>query len=135
MNEKILFACVGNSCRSQIAEAWARKLADFPIEISSAGTKPASKVSSKAIEVMKEAGIDISDKKPKLLTPNMVDKNTHFISMGCGVEESCSVPLFKKNIEDWGLEDPIGKDLEFFRETRDIIKVKVQDLLKRIKNN
>ena len=131
---KIIFVCIENAGRSQMAEAWARKLADFPVEITSAGTKPASKVSSKAIEVMKEINIDISDKKPKLLTPSMVDKETRFISMGCGVEESCAVPLFKKTFEDWGLEDPVGKDIEFFRKTRDIIKKKVEDLLLRIKN-
>lgn len=117
----VLFACVGNSCRSQMAEGFARKLADFPLEVTSAGTRPADRIHPLAIEVMKEVGIDISKQIPKVLTPAMVKNTTHFISMGCGVQESCPVPLFSVHIEDWGIEDPVGQEIEVFRKVRDEI--------------
>ena len=116
-----------------MAEGFARKYLPADTKIVSAGTKPAASIDSNAIMVMKEVGIDISHKLPKLLTTKMVSEATHFISMGCGVLDSCPVPLVKEKIEieDWELDDPVGKDIDFFRQIRDTIKKKVIDLCKR----
>ena len=127
----IIFACVGNSCRSQMAEGFARKTTPENVEIMSAGTNPSSEVKINAITVMEEIGIDISGQEPKMLTTKMVKNATHFIGMGCEVMESCPVPIVEGDleIEDWGIEDPVGKDLDFFRKTRDIIQEKVKKLI------
>lgn len=125
MVKKVLFVCVGNSCRSQMAEGFA-KYFGF-IEASSAGTKPADAVSGKAIEVMKEKEIDITGQKPKLLTPGMIENVDVIVSMGCGVEESCPVPL--GDPEDWGLDDPYGCSIEVYRAVRDEIEKRVKELL------
>ncbi|MHA1725298.1 MAG: arsenate-mycothiol transferase ArsC [Promethearchaeota archaeon] len=128
----ILFACIGNSCRSQMAEGITKHLSEGKIYVHSAGTKPEKKITPLAVQVMKEIGIDISNQKPKLITIDMLSASTHFVSMGCGVQEACSVPIGVPNIEDWDIEDPWGKDIQFFRKTRDIIKEKVENLLKKI---
>ena len=129
MMKTILFLCVGNSCRSQMAEGFAR--ASGKVEVISAGTEPGDKVAPKAIEVMKEKGIDISGQNPKLLTAEMIKKADICISMGCGVEESCPAPLLEK-FTDWGLEDPWGQGIEKYRETRDEIEKLVRDLLEEL---
>jgi len=117
-----------------MAEGFAKYLTKGNIFVQSAGTKPEKKVTPSAVQVMKEIGIDISNQKPKLLTIQMLNDSTHFISMGCGVIEACPVPLGVPNVEDWNIEDPWGKDIEFFRKTRDIIKEKVINLLSKINN-
>ena len=139
----ILFLCVGNSCRSQMAEGFAS--ASGKVNVISAGTEPGDKVAPKAVEVMQEKGIDISGQHPKQLTAEMVEKADICISMGCGVaesiesaclapgmelnvEESCPAPLLKKFI-DWGLEDPWGQALDKYREIRDEIEKRVKKLL------
>lgn len=124
MKYKVAFVCTGNSCRSQMAEGWAKHLGSDVFEVYSAGTHPAEGVNSNAIEAMKEEGVDISGHKPKLLDdiPFEIDI---LIKMGCGVV--CPfVP--NKYEEDWGLEDPVGKPIEEFRKTRDVIKAKVEEL-------
>ena len=128
----ILFACIGNSCRSQMAEGIAKHLSKEKISVQSAGTKPEKNITPFAVEVMKEIGIDISHQEPKLITVDMLRATTHFVSMGCGVQEACPVPIRAPNIEDWDIEDPWGKDIQFFRKTRDIIKEKVENLLKKL---
>lgn len=128
----ILFACIGNSCRSQMAEGIAKHLSEEKISVHSAGTKPEENVTPLVVKVMKEIGIDISHQEPKLITVDMLSTSTHFVSMGCGVLEACPVPIEVPNVEDWDIEDPWGKDIEFFRKTRDIIKGKVENLLKKL---
>ena len=128
----ILFACIGNSCRSQMAEGIAKHLSEGKISIQSAGTKPENEVTPFAVDVMKEIGINISHQEPKIITADLLSTSTHFISMGCGVLETCPVPIGVPNIEDWNIEDPWGKDINFFRKTRDIIKEKVENLLKKL---
>lgn len=130
MKKRVAFVCVGNSCRSQMAEGFARYYGADVIEAYSAGTHPTKEVNAKAIEVMREKGIDITTHRPKLLDeiPLPVDI---LITMGCGVE--CPyVPNYYK--EDWGLEDPVGKPLEEFRKTRDKIEEKVKELVEKVKN-
>jgi len=130
----IVFACVGNSGRSQMAEGFARKLLPAGTKIVSAGTKPAASIDPNAIAVMKEVGIDISRQMPKLLTTKMVSAATHFVSMGCGVLDSCPVPLVKGKleVEDWELEDPKGKDVSLVRGIRDRIEQHMKSLAKKL---
>jgi len=128
--KKVAFVCVHNSCRSQMAEGWAKALGKNVIEAYSAGTEDYPEVKPGAVQVMEEAGINMSDHHPKLLTdiPEEVDI---LITMGCNVV--CPfVP--SSHSEDWGLEDPSGGPIEGFRETRDIIKSKVEELIKRIES-
>ncbi|MFN3622330.1 MAG: low molecular weight phosphatase family protein [Nitrososphaerales archaeon] len=131
--KKILFVCVENAGRSQIAEAFARKYGGGVVEAYSAGTLPASSVHPEVIEVMKEKGFDLSGKKPQMLSQRMVDEADVVISMGCGAEGLCPAPLIK-NIEDWEIEDPKGKSVEKVREIRDQIEKKVLELLDRLKS-
>lgn len=119
---KVLFVCVGNSCRSQMAEAFARH---HGLEAASAGTEPAAAVSSRAIEVMAEKGIDMSPGAgygPKVLDWATLKEFDATITMGCGVAESC--PTLRTD-EDWGLDDPVDRDMAFFREVRDDIEQRV----------
>ena len=128
----ILFACIGNSCRSQMAEGIAKHLTEGKVSVHSVGTKPEKKITPFAVQVMKEIGIDISDQKTKTITFEMMKNATHFISLDCGVKDTCPVPIGVPNIEDWDIKDPWEKDIQFFRKTRDIIKEKVKNLLKKL---
>ncbi len=129
MKYKVAFVCVGNSCRSQMAEGFARENDGGVLEVYSAGTEPADQVKPNAIKVMEEVGIDISKQYPKLLQDIPAELDI-LITMGCGVE--CPfIPC--KLREDWGLDDPVGKPLEVFRETRDIIEKKVKELIEKVK--
>ncbi|MGD0856628.1 MAG: arsenate reductase ArsC [Dehalococcoidia bacterium] len=125
--KKIIFVCVGNSGRSQMAEAIFNKMTEGEALAASAGTMPAGLVDPDVIELMKEEGIDISSAKPKQLTTEMLKEADKVITMGCGVEEAC--PAFRVNSEDWGLPDPKGKSKEEIRKIRDEIKVRVIRLL------
>lgn len=130
MKTKVAFVCVHNSCRSQMAEGWAKKIGKDVLEVYSAGTEDYPEVKPLAVEVMEEAGVDMSGHKPKLLSdiPEEIDI---VITMGCNV--NCPyVP--HKHMEDWGLEDPSGGPIDGFRETRDIIKSKVEALINQVKN-
>jgi len=124
----VAFVCVHNSCRSQMAEGWAKKLGRDTIEAYSAGTEKYPEVKPLAVEVMEDAGVDISGHYPKLLTdiPREVDI---LITMGCNVV----CPFVPANhTEDWGLDDPSGGPKEGFEETRELVKQKVVDLIERI---
>ncbi|ACL70216.1 arsenate reductase ArsC [Halothermothrix orenii] len=127
---KVAFVCVGNSCRSQMAEGFAKHLASDLLEVYSAGTRPAPRVNPNAVEVMSEVGIDISNQHPKLLEdiPSELDV---LITMGCNVQCPFIPCKFR---EDWGLDDPDGNPIEEFRKTRDIIKEKVEKLIEKVKN-
>ena len=122
----VLFVCVHNSGRSQMAEAFFnQKVADNARALS-AGTQPAESVNQNVIQVMHEVGLDISNKKPRLLTSEMVAAAGKTITMGCGVEVLC--PVGDLQIEDWALEDPEGKTIMQVREIRDRIRQKVVEL-------
>jgi arsenate reductase len=123
----VLFVCVGNSGRSQMAEAFFNQAAGGRAKAISAGTKPASAVDPKTIEVMREVGIDISAAKPKALTMDILDHADRVVTMGCGAEAVC--PASFVETEDWHLEDPKGKSLEEVRRIRDEIKARVTRLL------
>jgi protein-tyrosine-phosphatase len=126
----VLFVCVGNSGRSQMAEAFFNQLANGKARAISAGTNPAANVEPTVVKVIKELGIDISGNKPKPLTPEMIDQANLVITMGCGAEAAC--PASWVETRDWGLEDPKDKPIEKVREIRDEIKTRVIALLKEI---
>lgn len=131
MKKKVVFVCVHNSCRSQMAEGWTKKLGSDVLEAYSAGTENYPEVKPLAVQVMEEEGVDMGGYRPKLLSdiPEEVDI---LITMGCNV--ICPyVPCRYR--EDWGLKDPSGGQIEDYRKTRNIIKEKVMDLIQRVKNN
>jgi protein-tyrosine-phosphatase len=126
--KQILFVCVENAGRSQMAEAFANKYGAGKLTATSAGIKLADKVNPVAVDAMKEKGIDISMNKPKLLTAEMSNEADLIITMGCGATEICPGPFFKPAI-DWGLEDPKGKPIEKVRDIRDDIEKRVLKLI------
>ena len=130
--KKILFVCVENAGRSQIAEAFMNYYGKDKVVASSAGIMLADKVNPVVVEVMKEKGIDISVNKPKLLTMKIAEEADKMIAMGCSVEKYCPAPLIK-NVRDWNLEDPKGKPIAKVREIRDEIERRVLRLLAELK--
>jgi len=127
--KKILFVCVENAGRSQMAEGFFRKYCTIQYEPQSAGTKPIGTVNPFAIEVMKEIGIDISSQKPKTISDSMIKEATKVVNMGCMDKESCPA-LFVNVVIDWSIPDPKGKSLEQVREIRDLIEKRIQELCK-----
>lgn len=117
---KLLFVCVGNTCRSQMAEALAK---DMGFKVQSAGTHPGKNIAANAILVIEELGIEINNQYPKSIDHIHTESFDKIISMGCGVR--CPELVIS---EDWGLEDPIGKSLDFYRKTRE----KIQSLLQKL---
>ena len=128
MKRTVAFVCVHNSCRSQMAEAWAKHLAGDTLDVYSAGTEAYPEVKPGAIQVMAEVGIEMSKHYPKLLS-DIPDEVDILVTMGCGV--TCPF-LPNQHLEDWGLEDPSGGPIEAYRKTRDLLREKVEDLIKRI---
>jgi arsenate reductase (thioredoxin) len=128
--KKILFVCVHNAGRSQIAEAFFNHYAKGKAQAFSAGTHYASRIDPIVVEAMAERGIDISNKRPKMLTLEMLGVADKVISMGCGVEGVC--PATFVPTEDWQLEDPEGKPIEQVRAIRDEIEAKVRTLIEEI---
>ena len=129
MKASVLFVCVHNAGRSQMAAGLLKELAGDRIEIRSAGTEPKDQINPVAIEVMSELGIDITNNQPKVLTDRAVQDSDYVITMGCG--DKC--PFFPGKIyRDWVLEDPAGKDLDTVRRIRDDIKSRVEDLIAEI---
>ncbi len=126
--KKILFVCVENAGRSQMAEAFAKKYGGDKFIVSSAGNKPAERVNPVVVEVMREKGIDLSANKPKLITAKMAQEVDLVVTMGCNDQGNCPGPFFKPTIE-WKLEDPKGKPLEKVREIRDEIEFKIKQLI------
>ncbi|MGC0251384.1 arsenate reductase ArsC [Pseudactinotalea sp. Z1748] len=122
----VLFVCVHNAGRSQMAAGLLTALSAGRVEVRSAGSAPKDQINPVAVEAMKELGIDISANEPKILTPDAVQSSDVVVTMGCG--DAC--PYFPGvRYEDWELEDPAGKDIETVRRVRDDIRVRVQKLL------
>lgn len=126
----ILFVCVHNSGRSQMAEAFFNQIARGKARAYSAGTDPADKVNPVVVEAMREVDIDIGGNRPKMLTMDMVEKADKMITMGCGAEAQAVCPASFIETEDWALEDPNGKSIEVVRKIRDEIKERVNRLVK-----
>ncbi len=125
---KVLFVCVENSCRSQMAEAWFNALSRKG-RASSAGTNPAYEVDPLAVKVMDEVGISMAGRKPKVLTPEIADDFDVIVTMGCGSARALC-PNFPGKTIEWSIEDPKGKGLEKYREVREEIRKKVEELIK-----
>ncbi|MGY1877119.1 arsenate reductase ArsC [Nocardia gipuzkoensis] len=122
----VLFVCVHNAGRSQMAAGFLTHLAGDAIEVRSAGSAPAESINPAAVEAMREAGIDISDQSPKILTFDAVEASDVVITMGCG--DTC--PVFPGvSYRDWVLEDPAGKGVQSVRPIRDEIKVRIEELV------
>ena len=125
----VLFVCVHNAGRSQIAAALLRHHAMGRVEVRSAGSAPGQQVNPVALTVLAEWGIPIADAQPSRLDPNQVEQSDVVVTMGCG--DAC--PIFPGvSYEDWELEDPAGQPVEFVRETRDDIDRRVRSLLARL---
>lgn len=122
----VLFVCVHNAGRSQMAAGWLRELAGDRIEVRSAGSAPTESINPAAVAAMAEVGIDISDQAPKILTTESVQASDVVITMGCG--DVC--PFYPgKRYEDWKLDDPAGKGVDEVRPVRDEIKARIEELI------
>ncbi|QMU54529.1 MAG: arsenate reductase ArsC [Nitrosopumilus sp.] len=128
MVESILFVCVENAGRSQMAEAFFRKFASSRFIVSSAGTAPLSCLNPIVIQVMNEVGIDVTKQTPKLLSDSMIGNSFKTVNMGCMDKESCP-SLFVKDVIDWDIADPKERSLDEVRIIRDSIKSQVMDLV------
>ena len=125
----VLFVCVHNAGRSQMAAGWLSSLGAGRIDVLSAGSAPADRINPVAVEAMAEVGIDIAAEQPKILTVDAVRESDVVITMGCG--DTC--PIFPgKRYEDWELVDPKGKSIDEVRPIRDDIKARVEALLAEI---
>ena len=124
----VIFACVHNAGRSQMAAAWFNALADSARAAAiSAGTEPGTRVHPEVLEVMREVGIDLSNAKPRRLTAELLEEASHLITMGCG--EACPVAPPSVVRDDWPLEDPKGKSFERVRAIREEIRERVLALI------
>ena len=131
--KKILFVCIENAGRSQMAEAIARA---YGVDATSAGTIPAAAVNPMVVEAMQERGFNLSSSKPKLLTDQMIEEADYVVTMGCKVEDVCPKPLIvkmEKKLVDWHIDDPKGKPIEEVRKIRYTIEDRVIELLDRTK--
>jgi len=126
----ILFLCRRNAGRSQMAQAFFEHMAPGH-QATSAGSDPAAAVHPEVIQVMKEVGIDLSDRTPHRVDKGMLDRADHVISMGCDDPAVCEYP--GRKVEDWALEDPSGKPIDEVRRIRDEIQYKVQALVLRLR--
>ena len=128
----VLFVCVHNAGRSQMAAGFMRELGQGRLEVLSAGSAPKDSINPIAVEAMAEVGIDIRNQQPKVLTTEAVLESDAVITMGCG--DAC--PFYPgKRYEDWVLEDPAGQDIDFVRKVRDEIKGRVATLLSELLAN
>ena len=125
---KILFVCVENAGRSQMAEAFFRKYLPDGFEPISAGTKPAAKINSIVIQAMKEIDIDIEDNFPRILSQQMINEAKIAVNMGCIDKESCPA-LFLKDVVEWQIPDPKGKTITEVRIIRDGIEQKIKNFI------
>ncbi len=126
MKPKVLFVCVENACRSQMAEGFARLYGSGMIHAYSAGSRPAPRVNPDAVHVMSEIKVDIGKQSPKAIVDVLGHNVDYIVSMGCG--DAC--PRLPGTIHiEWKIPDPKGKDLDFFRDVRDLIAMRVRELI------
>ncbi len=130
----VLFVCVENAGRSQMAEGFFRKYAPKNFRAISAGTRPAAEINPLAVQAMKEAGIDISKQKSKIITEDMIRDSAKVVNMGCMDKAECPL-LFLNNPVDWGVENPKGKPIEKVRQIRDDIERRVKELVRDLESS
>lgn len=126
--ENVLFVCVENAGRSQMAEAFFRKYAPANFNVVSAGTVPSSQLNPIVVQVMKEVGIDMTQQSPKQLSNEMIENSSKTINMGCMDKESCPA-LFVNDVLDWNISDPKEKSIDDVRKIRDQILKEVLELI------
>ena len=131
--ENVLFVCVENAGRSQMAEAFFKKYAPSEFKVISAGTAPSSQLNPKVVQVMAEIGITLDQQFPKLLSNDMIQDSLKTVNMGCMDKESCPA-LFVKDVLDWKISDPKEKSLDEIREIRDKILTEVLYLIKSLED-
>ena len=128
MTKNVLFVCVENAGRSQMAEAFFRKFTENKFNVISAGTTPSPKLNPIVVQVMEEIGIDMTEQSPKTLSDSMISSSLKTVNMGCMDKESCPA-LFVKDVIDWNIPDPKEKTIDQVREIRDQIENKVLKLI------
>lgn len=132
--QNVLFVCVENAGRSQMAEAFFKKYAPMKFNVISAGTTPSSQLNSLVVQVMREVGIELDTQQPKLLLDTMIKNSFKTVNMGCVDKESCP-SLFVKDVLDWNISDPKEKSIDEVRKIRDQIKNEVMDLIDSLKED
>jgi len=131
-NERtVLFVCVENAGRSQMAEGFFKKYAPKGYKAASAGTKPSGEINPLAVQAMKEVGIDISAQESKIITDDMIRNSVRAVNMGCMDQAECPL-LFLNNPIDWGVKDPKGKSIERVRAIRDDIERRVKEFVEKL---
>ena len=133
MTKNVLFVCVENAGRSQMAESFFKKFTKDRFNVISAGTVPSKNLNPIVVQVMKEIGIDMTSQSPKTISNSMIDNSFKTVNMGCMDKESCPA-LFVKDTIDWNIPDPKEKTIEQVREIRDQIKSEVLNLIATIDN-
>jgi len=128
VSQTVLFVCIENAGRSQMAEGFFRKYAPMEYVPLSAGTTPTEKINPLAIKAMKEIGIDIADQKPKVLTDEMIRKSSKIVNMGCMDRQSCPA-LFVNNMIEWSIPDPKNKPIDEVRKIRDEIEIRIMEFV------
>ena len=131
MTKNVLFVCVENAGRSQMAESFFKKFTKDRFNVISAGTVPSKNLNPIVVQVMKEIGIDMTSQSPKTISNSMIDNSFKTVNMGCMDKESCPA-LFVKDVIDWNIPDPKEKTIEEVRDIRDQIKSEVLNLIKSI---
>ena len=132
--KKILFVCVENAGRSQMAEAFFKKYMPQGFDAQSAGTKPSTQVNPIVSQAMKEIGIDMKNQTPKNISSQIISESVKTVNMGCMDKELCP-SLFVKDVIDWNIPDPKGKPIEEIRKIRDQIEIEVINLVKSLEKN
>ena len=127
-SKNVLFVCVENAGRSQMAEAFFKKFAKNRFNVISAGTSPSSNLNPIVVSVMEEIGIDLKNQNPQLLSSSMIENSNKTVNMGCMDKKSCP-SLFVKDVENWNIDDPKRKSIEDVRKIRDQIEKDVLNLL------
>jgi len=128
VSQTVLFVCIENAGRSQMAEGFFRKYAPKEYVPLSAGTTPTEKINPLAIQAMKEIGIDITEQKPKVLTDEMIRKSSKIVNMGCMDRQSCPA-LFVNNMIEWSIPDPKNKPIDEVRKIREEIEIRIMELV------
>ena len=133
MTKNVLFVCVENAGRSQMAESFFKKFTKDRFNVISAGTIPSKNLNPIVVQVMKEIGIDMTSQSPKTISNSMIDNSFKTVNMGCMDKESCPA-LFVKDVIEWNIQDPKEKTIEQVREIRDQIKSEVLNFINSIDN-
>ena len=133
MTKNVLFVCVENAGRSQMAESFFKRFTKDRFNVISAGTVPSKNLNPIVVQVMKEIGIDMTSQSPKTISNSMIDNSFKTVNMGCMDKESCPA-LFVKDVIEWNIQDPKEKTIEQVREIRDQIKSEVLNLIASIDN-